>query len=138
MGIDVTIAPVRSEYPGEYCRRLWPLLLHRNGSFLLHCSRFLEETYSHLVMAVRLGYVSEVETKAIFSEIVRLRQMINGYIAFLKRIKSGDKEPDAASQVREPHFDYLFGDSIDETDEDSLFSESPNTENTPEHEGKQD
>jgi len=98
----------------------------------------LEETYSHLVMAVRLGYVSEVETKAIFSEIVRLRQMINGYIAFLKRIKRGDKEPGAASQVREPHFDYLFGDSIDETDEDSLFSESPNTENTPEHEGKQD
>jgi len=83
----------------------------------------LEETYTHLVLAVRLGYLEEKDIKPFFADIVRMRQMINGYIAFLKRSKRGEKEPGAASQIREPSEEYLF-------DEDVLSSESTNTEST--------
>lgn len=83
----------------------------------------LEETYTHLTLAVKLGYLEEKDVKSIFIEIVRMRQMINGYIAFLKRSKRGEKEPGAAVQTRETREEYHIW-------EDDLSSESTNTEST--------
>lgn len=83
----------------------------------------LEETYSHLTLAVKLGYLTEKDVKSIFGEIVRMRQMINGYIAFLKRSKRGEKEPGALPQAREMPGEYLIWD-------DDLSSDPTNTEST--------
>jgi len=53
----------------------------------------LEETYSHLILAHRLGYLSDDKYRQLKTEIGELHRMLNGYIAFLKRSKRGEHEP---------------------------------------------
>lgn len=97
----------------------------------------LEETYSHLVMANRLGYLSETQYHAVLPEIVRLRKLLNGYIAFLKRSKRGENEPGAVTHIREDQPGYFWDDnSKDDPDHindpvDGVFQdESTNNEST--------
>src|SRR3972149_7934300 len=47
----------------------------------------LEETFSHLALARKLGYLDEETYKRLNDQIIELRRMINGYIAFLKESK---------------------------------------------------
>ena len=55
----------------------------------------LEETFSHLTLAHRLEYLSDSTYLPLNLEIRELRQMLNGYIAFLKASKRGATEPGA-------------------------------------------
>ena len=110
----------------------------------------LEETYSHLVLANKLGYVPEPQLHSCISEIIRLRKLLNGYIAFLKRSKRGENEPGAQSLVREARMSYEWIVSITEnsngggkpetesTDNESTNNELTNTDQIPEYESKQD
>lgn len=66
----------------------------------------LEETFSHLVLAKNLGYLSDQVFNNINTEIQELRRMLNGYIAFLKRSKRGENEPGANRSVREAEVPY--------------------------------
>lgn len=52
----------------------------------------LEETFSHLTLANKLGYISDQAHTSLIQEIDKLRRMVNGYIAFLKRSKRGANE----------------------------------------------
>lgn len=62
----------------------------------------LEETYSHLCIARDLGYINEERFEHITEYIDKLRSMLNGYIAFLKRSKRSVDEPGANLSVSEP------------------------------------
>ncbi len=44
----------------------------------------LEETYSHLTLAHKLGYIPDSTFKALDEEINLLRRLLNGYLKFLK------------------------------------------------------
>ena len=66
----------------------------------------LEETFSHLTLAKRLGYLSETDYAKINTEIQELRRMLNGYISFLKRSKRGANEPGANRSLREAPIPY--------------------------------
>lgn len=92
----------------------------------------LEETYSHLVMANRLGYLTDFQLDAIASEVVRLRQLLHGYIAFLKRSKRGENEPGAQPQIRDVRTPYNWNGSMpDDSLGDVEFDfESTNHEST--------
>lgn len=61
----------------------------------------LEETYSHLALAHRLGYLSDDLYLPLKDEMGEIRRMLNGYIAFLKQSKRGASEAGAPSAVRE-------------------------------------
>ena len=74
----------------------------------------LEETFSHLTLAKRLGYLPDSIYNKINADIQELRRMLNGYIAFLKRSKRGANEPGANRSVREAPIPY-----ITETDEET-------------------
>ena len=65
----------------------------------------LEETSSHLTLANRLGYLESKSFDDWMNEIKELRQMLNGYIGFLKRSKRGANEP--GSSIREVTSDYI-------------------------------
>ncbi len=43
----------------------------------------LEETYSHLVLAQQLGYLSEEIYQSTLDQVNELRRMISGYISYL-------------------------------------------------------
>ena len=53
----------------------------------------LEESYSHLKVACKSGYLPEELFKEFAVKTEELRKLLNGYIAFLKRSKRGLDEP---------------------------------------------
>jgi four helix bundle protein len=67
----------------------------------------LEETFSHLNLAHKLDYLDDETYKRLNDQIIELRRMISGYIAFLKESKRGASEPGANHQVREDSPDYI-------------------------------
>lgn len=89
----------------------------------------LEETYNHLVMANRLGYLPDSQLHAIVSEVVRLRQLLHGYIAFLKRSKRGENEPGAQSLIRDVRTPYHWNDAMTDDSSEDVESEFELTNN---------
>lgn len=73
----------------------------------------LEETYSHLFLAYRLGYLSEETYQKSLNKINELRRMTSGYIAFLKQSKRGASEPGASGKENQP--DYSVGYDLGES-----------------------
>ena len=61
----------------------------------------LEETYSHICIAKDLGYIGEERFTQVVEDINKLRRILNGYIAFLKRSKHGIDEPGASLSISE-------------------------------------
>ena len=64
----------------------------------------LEETRSHLVLARKPGYLGDESVKLLEQGIDELGQMINGYIAYLKRSKRGAAEPGASIHEPDPFY----------------------------------
>jgi four helix bundle protein len=79
----------------------------------------LEETFSHLILANRLEYISDVTYKKLNTEVLELRRMLNGYIAFLKTSKRGATEPGVGLSTREEPAVYII-------DPDPSDSQLPN------------
>jgi four helix bundle protein len=69
----------------------------------------LEEAFSHLSLAGRLGYVSQEVLSQMNDDVQEIRRMLNGYIAFLKESKRGENEPGANFHLHEEYADYLAG-----------------------------
>ncbi len=69
----------------------------------------LEETFSHLVLAHKLGYLADATFNQLKDQVQELKRMLNGYIAFLKESKRGASEPGANNFIREDHAPYLVG-----------------------------
>ena len=67
----------------------------------------LEETFSHLFLSYRLGYLSEETYRNALDMINELRRLTSGYIAFLKKSKRGASEPGA--RINEDQADYSVG-----------------------------
>ena len=67
----------------------------------------LTETYTHLLLANDLNYISDDLFTQLKSQIEELIRIINGYIAYLKRSKRGEKEPGANYVVKEDITNYL-------------------------------
>ena len=55
----------------------------------------LEETLSHLVMCIELGYIPKSLFDSLNKDGEKLTQLINGYIGYLKRSKQGIREENA-------------------------------------------
>ncbi len=53
----------------------------------------LDETYSHLTLAHRLGYIPSDEYRQLSEQVTEWHRLLNGYIAYLKRNKRGKNEP---------------------------------------------
>lgn len=68
----------------------------------------LEETLSHLVLALELAHIPETlfHQLDLFGE--DLNRLVNGYIAYLKRSKQGSNEPGAQYAVQEVPEPYIF------------------------------
>ncbi len=66
----------------------------------------LEETFSHLSLAYKLGYLSQTTFETIEKDIKDLRRMLNGYIIFLKNSKRGENEPGNKLQIHEEPSSY--------------------------------
>ena len=67
----------------------------------------LEETLSHISFCYRVGYIPEPLYRGMEQDGEKLSQMINGYIAYLKRSKQGAGEPGANYTLREPTEPYI-------------------------------
>ncbi len=61
----------------------------------------LEESFTYLALAEKLGYLPVNTFITIHNEVIELRRLINGYISFLKKSKLGLNEPGNYSRVQE-------------------------------------
>lgn len=61
----------------------------------------LEEGLSHLVVACEMKYIPEALFASLEQDGERLSQLINGYIAYLKRSKQGESEPGAKYAIQD-------------------------------------
>ena len=75
----------------------------------------LTETYTHLLLAHDLEYIPDDLFNRLKSQIEELIRIINGYIAYLKRSKRGEKEPGANYAIRETSTEYLTEDLMSQT-----------------------
>jgi four helix bundle protein len=67
----------------------------------------LEETFTYLSLANKLGYVPENIFQTLNSEIVEMRRMINGYVSYLTKSKRGESEPGSMLLVKEDSIEYF-------------------------------
>jgi four helix bundle protein len=67
----------------------------------------LTEVYSHVTLAYRLGFIPGDKYQDLKLSIADLTRLVNGYIAFLKRVKTGANEPGAGMLVHEPSAPYV-------------------------------
>jgi four helix bundle protein len=68
----------------------------------------LEETLSHISFCYQVEYIPEALYRELELDGEKLSQMINGYIAYLKRSKRGVDEPGANYNLREPTEPYII------------------------------
>ena len=61
----------------------------------------LSETYTHITVAHELGYIPQPIYAELRKQVEDLIRIINGYIAYLKRAKTGANEPGANHAVKE-------------------------------------
>jgi four helix bundle protein len=66
----------------------------------------LEELLSHLVLVHDLGFLQNELYLKIIEEGNNLVILINGYIAYLKKTKHGEKEPGNSNFIREENVTY--------------------------------
>jgi len=72
----------------------------------------LDESRSHLILANKLGYLSDESLHHLEEQLDDLRRMLNGYITYLKRSKRGSNEPGAT--VHEPDAIYEITEDKDQ------------------------
>jgi four helix bundle protein len=61
----------------------------------------LEETYNHLSLSYKHGYISQ-DTFNIFNGCIQeIHRLLNGYITFLKKSKQGENEPGSTHKIQE-------------------------------------
>ncbi len=66
----------------------------------------LEETFSHISLAHKLGYMSPDTFDKLNQEIQELRRILNGYISFLRKSKRGENEPGSILGIQEEPVPY--------------------------------
>jgi four helix bundle protein len=81
-----------------------------NVRFCYNARGSLDETLNHVRSAFDLNYCPEELYQKYRREIDEIRKMLNGYIDWLKRQKTGAKEPGANLYLRELQHDYLVED----------------------------
>ena len=69
----------------------------------------LEETYSHIIIAKRLNYLSDIEIGKVLVLTKEIRKLIAGFIEYLKRSKRGESEPGSQVVIREGFENYVIG-----------------------------
>ncbi len=78
-----------------------------NVRFCYNARGSLDETINHLRDALDLEYCPDELHKNLRSQADEVRRLLNGYIAWLKEQKLGEKEPGANLSLREVRAEYI-------------------------------
>lgn len=77
-----------------------------NVQFCYNARGSLEETLSHILLSRDLGYITDDQSSEIIKKGDAFVQLLNGYIAYLKKSKKGSDEFSTASQIGEETLSY--------------------------------
>ena len=78
-----------------------------NVRFCYNARGSLDETINHIQTSVDLKYCSNDLYHALRARAEEIRKVLNGYIAWLKTQKIGEKEPGANLSIRDTTVEYL-------------------------------
>lgn len=76
----------------------------------------LDETFTYITLARDSGYLSEELFTELNSELLGLKRVIHGYVAYLKKSKPGANEPGAGITLREHSAIYVQDDEAHDFD----------------------
>ncbi len=77
----------------------------------------LEEVFTQICLAHKLGYISEDAFSIFYREIEDLRRLLNGYILFLRKNKRGEKDPGNSNQIRDSAVQYYPSVEVEKDDQ---------------------
>ena len=77
-----------------------------NIQFCYFARGSLEEVKSHLILTHDIGYINDTLFQEALLKTSRLLQLINGYIAYLRRVKNGEKDFVFQKTIREEDVPY--------------------------------
>ncbi len=82
----------------------------------------LEETFSHIRVAITLGFISANNAGPVLDAISEIRKILNGYINFIKKSKQGEHEPalNSGKFISEIQEEYLIKSNLCELEEQTL------------------
>ncbi|HCK66777.1 MAG TPA: four helix bundle protein [Anaerolineae bacterium] len=86
-----------------------------NVRFCYNARGSLDETVSHLRVALDLDYCSKELFENLRNQADEIRRMLNGYIDWLKEKRVGEKEPGANLYIREENGEYFVLSENDKT-----------------------
>jgi four helix bundle protein len=66
----------------------------------------LEESYTYLSVANQPGYASSNIFQTLENEVIEMRRMLNGNIAFLRKSKRGENDPGSSHMIKEDFLEY--------------------------------
>jgi four helix bundle protein len=104
-GLNSQLRKAAQSVPANIAEGVGRFYYQETISFCYIARGSLEETISHLILTHELGYLSEDRFKKMMQDSDALLQLINGYIAYLKRTRIGESEP-GAHVVKEAGFEY--------------------------------
>ena len=84
-----------------------------NIRFCYNARGSLEEIASHLTIAREMKFIPDAVFCSVEQDAQKLAQLINGYIAYLRRSKQGQNEPGANLSVAEDAAAYELNSGID-------------------------
>ncbi len=100
-GLNQQIRRAAQSIPANIAEGYGRYYYQENIRFCYIARGSLEETLSHLVLATELGFLPKELYKELMREGEELTRLLNGYIAYLKRTRQGDKEPGSSLSVHE-------------------------------------
>ena len=114
-----------SSIPANIAEGYGRFYFQANVQFCYNARGSLEETISHLLLVQELGFITKEQCKSVIEKGDALVQLLNGYIAYLKKIKKGSDENSPTSKVGEESPTYSVESNSEQgypVFDDSLFS----------------
>jgi len=100
-GLNSQIRRAANSIPANIAEGYGRYYYQSNIQFCYNARGSLEELISHLIICHDLGYIPDELFNRIISAGDDLVILINGYIAYLKRTKQGEKEPGFQGMIKE-------------------------------------
>jgi len=100
-GLNQQIRRSAQSVPANIAEEYGRYYYQENIRFCYMARGSLEELLSHLVLAHHVGYIPTALFEQLAQQGNELVRLINGYIAYLKRSRTGANEPGVTSAIQE-------------------------------------
>ena len=117
MGFGSTVTPFSTQSIPANIAEGYGRFYYQEGVRFCYIARgSLEEAFTQISLAHKLGYVTQNIFDECNGDIIELRRLINGYISYFKKSKRGENEPGSIHAVHEDPTQYQIDPDYNESE----------------------